>query len=56
MYNKAYFYFHIPVESINIFINSEKKLVHDFVNWIAQKKVKIPRKEMPHRADYNVKK
>ena len=49
MYNKAYLYFHIPVESklilililiITIFINSEKKLVHDFGHWIPQNKKK----------------
>lgn len=40
VYKEAYFYFQIPVESINIFMNSEleKKTVHDFENWVAQKK------------------
>lgn len=42
----AYFYSHFPVESINIFMNSEleKKLVVDFRNQLAQKKSKNAKK------------
>lgn len=56
---KAYFYFDILVESINIFMNSElgKNSVYDFGNWVAQEKIKVKTsgKGMSHsRADCNV--
>lgn len=58
VYKKAYFYFQIPVESINIFMNSELEKKHPCMilkTGLLRTKVKISRKGMLHsRADCKV--